>query len=80
MDDISGKTGPAELMHATACMRLNPILDTQRKDCTFSIHPLRLPSASEVTSPTPISSVEPSTDVPIEAPNLMHCSPPSRGV
>ncbi len=52
IDDITGKTGPAELMHATACTRINSLLDTHRQDCSFSVHPSRQPSTSQVISPT----------------------------
>lgn len=51
MGDITGKTGPAELMHATACTRINLLLATHCEGSSFSIHPSRLPSASQVPSP-----------------------------
>lgn len=55
IDDINGKTGPTELMHATACMHINSLLDTHRKDCSFSVHPLRQLSTPQVISPTQAS-------------------------
>lgn len=59
-DGIAAKEGPAALLQATACARINKLLDTHRTECSFSLHPARQDPESQVTGPLCVCMETPS--------------------